>query len=503
MHKKILIAAFVLAGAALGVIAFLHYYKLNADKTQKEQKLQSSQVIVDETAPAVSEMVAYGGDEPLSTMIPLNKDETLVAVLNENLDGDNYQDEIAAVKTNSESAISLVVGFYNPETESYDRSAFIPTDIHQVSTFTYSALDLTGDHRMSIVYQGVNKRGLSELCAVHVRRVADKTETKELVRFESNDVIYIQKVDRTYGYEMGENNGDAYPVYVYSMEGEGNIKDQVSRIYKWNQYSEQYELDSESRVTAASLSSKELKNIQGGNVDSYGAFLEGMWYLTSSSSRNRSYMYFDYQNKLITFYSGNMLETYNWGQNFMRFSGIFISTVNTEIANLRRRIDISLKSADTIQVRNMDDLQMIISEGSEWDGEYKKLDVKKFYSERNAIVPEDYAQVYIDELEVGPEWRGSDGSTIKFENGSYKSTASDGVVQVGFYTKAQYMDMPFIQFRSPANSTWLNGMYLVTFAEVSSGEERDSMILQPYTLGPDKAKVSDERPLIINRIKNE
>ncbi len=508
MHKKFVIAGFVIAIAAIVTIVSLRYLK--------EKKSQSSNIKVSQSASSVQEedtvreMIAYGGDEPLTSLIPLEDDETLVAVLNESLEEesesvmhDELLDQIVAVKNSSDSAIMLIVGFYNSETDSYGRDAFIQTDIKQVSSFSYYTADLTGDHRVSIVYQGINQQGLSELSVWHVKRLADKIIPEQLGHFTSNDVIYIQESDRYYDYDMAEADGAAYPVYVYSMEGEGRMKDQVLNVYTWDKTSQSFQVTSQSRVTAASLANKELSFVQGGSLDSYAEFLNGLWKLTDTSSKEDILIYFDYDEKSIIFAMGDTQSYYTWDQNYLRYSGIYITSSNAEITNFRRRIDISLRGVDSIQVRLMDDVRMIISEGSEWDGLYKKLNVKDYYTEKASVSPTDYVQDFIDQLEKGPSWRASDGSVITFTDGQYTSLASDGLISNGFYTKVQFMDMPFIQFRSPANATWLNGTYLLSYAEVTGLNEKNSLILQPYTLSPQSANVSDERPLILNRIIDE
>ncbi len=505
MHKKFVIAGFVIAIAAIATIVFLRYYRQNND-TMSNTKV-SAENHSSRREESTGEMVSYGGDEPLTTLIPLENDETLVAVLNESLDGGSYHDEIldqiAAVKTSSESPITLLIGYYNPETESYGRDAEIQTDINQVSTFSYYTSDLTGSHKTCVIYEGINEAGLTELSVWHVRKIGDRAETEQIHKFESNDIIYIQETDRSYTYHMDTTDGSSYPVYVYSMEGDGRMKDQVVTVYLWDKDLQDFVVSDVKRTSAASLASRELSFVQGGSIESYANYLNGLWKLNVPGSKKEYYIFFDYDEKTIVFYCDDTQEIYEWGQNYLRYSGIYISTVNSEIANLRRRIDISLKGVDSIQVRLMDDVRMIISESTEWDGEYKKQDVKEYYNTNSLKKTEDYVQEYIRELEKGPSWRGSDGSVITFADGKYTSLATDGVESSGFYTKLQFLDMPFIQFRSPDNATWLNGTYLLSFAEIVGLNKNNSIILQPYRLSPDKAMVADERPLILNRIQDE
>ena len=92
MHKKFVIAGFVIAIAAIATIVFLRYYRQNND-TMSNTKV-SAENHSSRREESTGEMISYGGDEPLTTLIPLENDETLVAVLNESLDGGSYHDEI-------------------------------------------------------------------------------------------------------------------------------------------------------------------------------------------------------------------------------------------------------------------------------------------------------------------------------------------------------------------------------------------------------------------------
>ena len=90
----------------------------------------------------------------LTSFVPLLATETLISTTVFDFDGDNFDDQVAAVHKAGSQNIFLIVGLYNPSTNSYIRAAEISTEVSKTRTFSYAGIDMTGTHRTALVYQG-------------------------------------------------------------------------------------------------------------------------------------------------------------------------------------------------------------------------------------------------------------------------------------------------------------------------------------------------------------
>ena len=56
----------------------------------------------------------------LTSLVPLNPDETLIDVVSADFTGDGFEDQVNVVRKASLSNLNLIVGVYNAKTESYE-----------------------------------------------------------------------------------------------------------------------------------------------------------------------------------------------------------------------------------------------------------------------------------------------------------------------------------------------------------------------------------------------
>ena len=98
-----------------------------------------------------------------TSFIELANDETLLNIVTMDIDGDGFDDQINIVKTSKGPYLVLIVGLYNPPTTSYIRAAWLATNITQLRTFACTGIDVIGNHKKSLVYQGVTDSGRSVL----------------------------------------------------------------------------------------------------------------------------------------------------------------------------------------------------------------------------------------------------------------------------------------------------------------------------------------------------
>ena len=461
--KKIIPAAFVIIAAVLAVIFFSRKTiskkdadnvpsLVTADSDEKKSVLEEHNVtIVEENTP--------------TSFLSLKSDETLLSSMGIDLNNDNLDDEIIVVKKVSNPRLIIVIGIYNPNTKNYVRVSEIQTEVIQFRSFSYNGLDITGEHKTSLVYQGFTENGMSVLQMFLCSGTADNFSLSKIGDFKSDGTIFIQQYNRTDTYELSQSSGKSFPVWVYSSdpeEGSSSLS-QIQTEYDWDPVQRRYVQIRQIKVTGRNLAAKELEKIQDGTVETFANYLNGLWYQISGESQKIRYIFFDYENSEVIFIDGDIQEVYTWLSSTLYKNGIYLSTSNISIENLGRRFAVTLTDIDQVRIRAYDDVRMHIGADNLWDGQYKKLtDTDSFNVQEKDNAPvEEIAKV----LEETSGWYTSDGSLFSFKDGKYLIT-TDEFVQEGVFALSMADGKAFIQFNPKESQRYIGDAYLIGFKEV-------------------------------------
>jgi hypothetical protein len=497
--KRIVSAVFVITAALLAVFFINRKYFCQQPDTVVRPRVVKPVVQAESDQEAVAGDVIRD-DTASTTFIPLRSDETLLNSLTVDFNGDGSDDQIIVVKRIGSPYLIIIVGLYNRDAAAYERSAEIPTKVIHEQTFSYTVLDMTGDHRMTLVYQGFTESGGSVLALYLASLNHDNFELKSIGNFESDGAVYIDQFTRSDSYELSRSRGKSFPVWVYSSDtSEGaNDLDQIQTEYDWDSAAQEYVQKNQYKITGKRLAAKELARIQDGSVETFAGFLNGLWYKTSNQGDGIRYLYFDWNTKEIIFLFNDTEEVYSWLDSNLRRNGIYLYTSNTSITNLQRRFDISLVSTDEVRIRLQDDVRMLIKESNLWDGTYKKMSTKTAFTTPVKISE---LQILLDDLKKGPSWDSADGVSVVFNQGTYTVTG-DSHTEEGIFVGYRLQDKTLIQFHSDSAGAYFSGSYLVTKPE-SKGEGRDSLVFYPVTVNPDGYTLSDNRQIVLTRHETE
>lgn len=497
MKKKVTLALFIIAAAA-GIVVFV-----SRTYIYRPQAFGSSySVIVPQASAPAAASLSAGSAQPdeessLVSLIPLQSDETLISMISADLDGDGYDDQVNAVRTMASPYLSIIIGMYNPRTSSYERKAVLATEISQAQTFSYTGIDLTGEHRISLVYQGFAENGDSVLKAFFISNEGGRFSLRPIADVRGDGTVFIQQLDRYDAYERSKANGASFPIWVYASDTERpGSTDQLQIQYEWNPGEQRYTRTKTVRVAGSRIAAKELARIQDGTVSTFAGFLNGLWYMSEGADSGKRYLFFDYGSRELIFFKDDTEEVYSWLHSNLRRNGMYVSAVNQGIENLQRRVDISLKSTDEIHVRIQDDVRMPISESAVWDGSYKKTEKKaaphrKEKTERSRLLRTVF--------EKARSWNTSDGLSLKFQDGTYVFSG-ELFSESGIYTGFEMQGESFVQFRAqpPSAASHLSGLYRIEDEKPSpSGEERYR--LQPCALFGDGITVLESRPVVLSK----
>lgn len=511
MKKRLITVLFIISAALLASVYLYRKYI-----PAIEEKTMSSKVVipqVDDAEEIKPEDVSIMNEEfAVNSLIPLLPSESLINIVSMDFDNDGYEDQINEIKTSTSPYISLLVGFFNPENESYERSALIETKIIQAKTFVYTGKDLIGEHKTCLVYQGFDENGDSILQAYVFNRNENDVSIQLIADFVADGTIFISQVDRPQEYERSTVNGTSCPIWVYKSAVNAKTKavDQLQIMYDWDSLEGKYVEKKQSRVSGSSVASKELARIQDGTEKTFGNFLNGLWYKVENDSDIIRYLFVDYDAKEIIFLYDDTEEVYNWNSSKLRKNGIYISSVNMITENLTRNINISLLSIDSINMRIQDDVRMEIREAM-WDGEYRKKNMNSI--QKNSFSKSNPSAIFT-ELKKSSSWQTADGSTVVFNNGIY-SIEGGFNSETGRYACEIHDGSPFIQLLGYSESSIYTGTYSISYAtyeeEVVTGsgkkkttsivtkENKDCLVLKPVILSPEGSYIKEEKPFILTK----
>ena len=402
--------------------------------------------------------------ENFDTFIALRSNETLINTITIDFNNDGYDDEVITVRKTGSENFTIVPGLFNPETADYDRLEDIPTSISRIRTFSLSGMDIIGDHCNSLIYQGVadDENYVMQIFLWE----PDEDKILKIGDFVSDGTIFIQQTERSDSYQLSLSKGESFSVWVYESEKvideNGNIvsgQNQIQKEYKWNSGSKKYELANEIKVTAGKLAANELSRIQDGTVETFAAFLDGLWYKTSNEDNVIRYIYYNYENREIILLQSDVQEVYEWEDSKLRHNGIYLYTVNSDITNLQRRFDLLLISVDEIKITLYDSIGLIIKESSEWDGQYKKMSLQSSFEEP---VDEEKNR-YLVELEGDTVWNTIDGINSINLNDSRYTFLFDDMQEEGLYSMMEIGSYNVLALRATSFNTVLNQFYALEF----------------------------------------
>ncbi|QTQ14749.1 pallilysin-related adhesin [Treponema parvum] len=402
-------------------------------------------------------------DGGLTSFIPLNSDETLVSILTLDIDNDMRDDQINLVQKLTKPYLYLLIGLYNPGTGAYERTAELETPITQIHSFSYACIDVLGDHRPVLVYQGVTDDGISVLQIYRIRKGRNRVAVLENIGdFRSDGSIFVQQQPRDQAYELSQVNAAPFPIIVYGSDPEsaGDGHEQFQIKYEWKAQQNKFVQTERIRLSDSRIAANELAKIRDGTVKTFANYLKGVWYKTSDDGKGIRYLFFDPENSEIILQHNDTEEVYTWFESYLSSSGIYLSTENLSISSLHRRYYITLVAADEIRLRIQEDLGMTINEINLWDGNYKKADTKASFGTKAAR-----SQDFIKDLTSGDDWYSADGTKFSFSADTY-TASGDSSNEAGKFSILEIDGEPVIMFRPLGERSFLKSAYQLSYKEV-------------------------------------
>ena len=464
MKSKTVPVLFVLAAALIAGVFFISKKVLvKEDKSSTRARIVTPKSAAAGNAENDSKSSAVETDK-YETFVPLYSGETLISTLTIDINNDGYDDEVIIVRKANSQNLWVVAALIDSESGLYERLTPIETQFTRTRIFSYMGMDVTGEHKNALVYQGVADDGNYVMEIYLCVEERGRSELRNIGDFSCDGTVFIQQTERSESYALAMSKGESFSVWVYKSdvqkEGETSAQNQIQQEYKWNPGSQKYELAREINVTAGRLAATELSRIQDGTIETFAAFLDGLWYKTSNTDGNIRYMYFNFpENEIIQLYKDTQ-EVYEWEDSKLRHNGIYLTAVNADIMNLHRRFDIALVNTDEIKITLRDDINLIINENTQWDGNYKKMSLQDTFGESSATIEK---SVFLKELQKSNSWKTADSAlAISFGDFTY-SLLNGGLTENGVYSVDKIGSFNVIQFRSDSDTSILAETYSMEF----------------------------------------
>ena len=201
--------------------------------------------------------------EKYETFVPLLGGETLLSTLTIDINNDGYDDEVIVVRRADSQNMFIVPAILNPDSGNYKRLEAILTPFTRMRTFSYTGMDVTGEHKNALIYQGVDNDGNYVMEILHYLSDGEG-KMVSIGKFSCDGTVFIQQVERSESYELSLSKGESFSVWVYKSDRSdsgsqaASEMNQIQQEYRWNALAQHYMLAQEIKVTAGRLAAKEL-----------------------------------------------------------------------------------------------------------------------------------------------------------------------------------------------------------------------------------------------------
>jgi hypothetical protein len=376
--------------------------------------------------PSAGQSGQVSWDENISTKIPLDEGEMVIAILNKESE-ENMPEEQFVVYSTSEAESPVYITFlgYDENTRGYKRLWNAPTTASKSETINIFSQDLIGDRNNCVIVTGMN--GKNEHTMTVFRRTPDRPfgyPYKKIAELQIAGSVKIQEIARSLAYQQGLTKGQSFNIAAYGQDSASfNILDQIETIYTFNPSTEQYERTNVSRIPGSQIEQRRLKELLSGAPGVFEKFINDLWYYVSPQGTidAKQYIYFDPAKKEIIFFGDEAQQVFFWQTSTPTRYGLYIRSQNISISTLLRFVDIELESLDSIKLRVIEDVRLRITANTTWDGSYRRAGAANFKEALTQLRPT------IDAI-FDSSW-----GRIQFTNSGEYTVTSVGNVKKGRY----------------------------------------------------------------------
>jgi len=373
--------------------------------------------------------------------ITIDQNDTLIQVIDTNLDLDSHDEQILVVKNNLSvnSKIRVIIADFDDILDSYTISWEAATVSDNVNSFSISLKDITGDHNLEILCSGSNLDGKESL-NIYRRTPSPggiKIHFSEILNLLADGSIEIRETQRSQAYQTGISDGISFQILVTSTDPNAeNILDLKQETYFWQNHDSIYKLISVDKIPGKEIADTKLRKLYRSNREYFKNFLNGPWMLSNSDndlSYNNSIVYFDTKNEQVIFSNKDYQEIYIWETSSKTLSNTLLLVCKNDLVPF---LDVSL----SVKVIDINNINLRFKDNSvrnsrntvnqSWTGTYFKLSPK---IQRDLI--RDYRSTPgdTDIPNLVGYYKSDIGSEIFFNNPNFNLKDKGELISGGFY----------------------------------------------------------------------
>jgi hypothetical protein len=490
---------FIFCAIAIGIGAY-YVVRERSGTAASSRPITTRQVVASPASEGSDGREAQGESESSVNRIDALPNEVILNVMTVNLDTDEGDEQILTVRKTDrpDGLLNIVVADYVPQRRAWVRSWEGETLATKPTTFSIQAEDMFGDHDMAIVCTGMNE--MNEQTISIFRRKPDALAlTYSPVCSIAADAVEIEKIERSEGYQLGQTGGASWPILSYVRDKESvNLLDQVKTVHVWSERSGSYAVSETQRIPGAQVERNMIAGVLTGSEEDFEAFLQGVWYAngTGPFAPEARLIVFDRITDTITFHSSEAQEVFTWTESNPTRYGLYASSQNESVPNLRRLINIELTGSEAISVRVFQDVNMKVDAEDRWNGGYLKLSSEV----SNALVRSASGRAEPDFKLDGP-YRADDGTELVFARPHYTLRSGENTER-GAFNSYRLGDDDVIEFTAIRE----NGLrasrrtYRARFAEQQSGRALvRTLVLSPARAAIDGLEILGESDLVLEQ----
>jgi len=334
---------------------------------------------------------------------PMEPGELVIAALSFDFDGDGVEDQVVAFRPSgpngaagangaaglpagglagaggSGEPISIAFFSFSERAGGHRRVWDLPTSATVPGTVSLFAMDILGDRSAAIIVTGMSDLGEEPEHAMTVFRKNPHSDPSRpfdvIADIRIDGSVAVREAPRSLAYQQGIARGQPFAIAATGRDPDSdNILDRIELTYSFNPASGAFQRSGSARIPGARIEQDRVRRILSGEPGVFEGFISDLWYhVTPQGTVDRSqFIFFDPARREIVFFAEDTQQIFSWQHSSATRQGIFISSHNSSVSAMRRRVSIELESMDSIRVTVTDDRRQRIGVPPPWSGSYRR-----------------------------------------------------------------------------------------------------------------------------------
>ncbi len=348
--------------------------------------------------------------------VSIKSNETLLHLININLDLDKTDEQILVLKNRNEpkSNIRIALVDFDEIRDSYLKTWEHSTQATNPRAVRIETEDIIGDYNIEIICRGLNPKG--ELTLDVFRKTTSPSGLglyySPICQVVSDRRIKILREKRSTAYQLGQKYGQSFPIVVEKKDpgSESNL-DVIMETYYWKYQEKRYVRSLVEKIPGDSLKQKQLRELFSVNStkQDFEEFLKGPWFKQNEIG---SIVFFNPSYNTINFYDGSVLETYLIDEfNLLQGYRLSLITSNNIIGSIKKWISITVHSMNAIEISTSKSQFKTVVGNERWEGKYNRLTSDLMES----LLQKQKSFVQTSVVNLSGIYRANEGLEIAFE----------------------------------------------------------------------------------------